>query len=171
MNLIFLAPVLAWIAVTDLLYRRIANRLVLALLLVWGLGTALSVWQGTFPGWQDLVAGATAAGFVLVIGCVLFSLRWVGAGDVKLMAVLCLWFGDQAIVFLMAASLCGGLLALALPLLSALETRFAHGFMQIFFLLRLPDPPQPVALSEHATPGIPYGIAIALGAGIVLYGS
>lgn len=169
---LILLPALSWVVLSDLLYRRIGNRLVLALLVAW-MGVAIWMALSGKPGWQsDIVTGVLVGCAVLVIGYLLFVMRWMGAGDAKLMAVLCLWLGHDAYVFLMATSLAGGVLALGLPLLRHVEKVMA------LFVLRLAGwfphlgLAMPVALSDeamHMRQGIPYGLAIAAGAGIVLW--
>lgn len=152
-----LPPVLLWAAVSDLLYRRIDNRLVVALLVLWVFHVAwMAFGYGRMPSWPEMARGAAAAGIVLVVGYGLFAMRWAGAGDVKLIAVLCLWLGHEVATFLLVTSLAGGLLALAMPLLRRLERAAA----------RLGGP---MPRRTHAMPGIPYGFAVAAGAAFVLF--
>ncbi|MET0268741.1 MAG: prepilin peptidase [Duganella sp.] len=165
-----LLPALLWVVLSDLLYRRIANRLVLALLFLWALHMIWMVRVGYGESaWDDTAPGLLAATLVLVLGYLLFAMRWVGAGDVKLMAVLCLWLGDQSFAFLIITSLCGGMLALALPLLRSMEMVLA--LLVVRLQNMLPGGPWalPMALREQSPHGIPYGLAIAAGAGFALY--
>lgn len=163
---LILPPALLWVVFSDLLYRRIANRLVVTLLSLWALGVIVLLRAGYADTvWNEAGPGLLAAVLVLVLGYLLFAMHWVGAGDVKLMAVLCLWTGDQSFAFLIVTSLCGGMLALALPLLRHLETMLA------LLVVRLPGGPWPVpmALRDQSPPGIPYGLAIAAGAMFALF--
>jgi prepilin peptidase CpaA len=137
---IILLPALLWVVFSDLIYRRIANWLIVALLLLWLLSSGWLAWHGMLT-WSAIGSSLLAAALVLILGYVLFAMRWMGAGDVKLMAVLCLWLGPP--------------LALA--------------FARLTELLGLTSWPRPMALQEHAVPGIPYGIAIALGAAFVMH--
>lgn len=167
--MLILPPVLLWVVLSDLLYRRIANRLVLALLGLWAVHTAWLAWQGSPDlAWGEVGRSALTAAIVLVVGYGLFAMRWVGAGDVKLVAVLCLWLGGEAFAFLVVTSLAGGLLALGMPVLRMVEFAAANSVARLGVLLRKPLP-TPMALRPHALPGIPYGIAIAAGAAFVLF--
>jgi prepilin peptidase CpaA len=167
---LILAPALLWVVVSDLLYRRIANRLLLVLLLLW---LCLVGWQwqqnGLLP-WPALSTGVLTALAVLIAGYLLFTLRWMGAGDVKLMAVLCLWLDQHALTFLMVTTLAGGAMALAMPLLRRFE--HALGLVLAYIQRSLPDPvlPAPLSMRGATVQGIPYGLAIAFGAAFVLWG-
>lgn len=164
-----LSPAMLWVAMSDLLYRRIDNRLVLALLALWLFHLAwLCFLAGPAPAWPEIARSGAAAAVVLVAGYGLFAMRWVGAGDVKLMAVLCLWLGREVAMFLLVASLAGGVLALCMPLLRRMELAVARGVGQLGAWLRLPVP-TPMVLQGHKLPGIPYGIAMAAGAAFVLF--
>lgn len=170
LSTLILAPALAWTMWSDLLYRRIANWLVLLLLTLWACCTAYAIGQaGWVAAGPAASTGLFAAVTVLLAGFGLFAMGWVGAGDVKMMSVLCLWMGDNAFVFVIVASLAGGVLALSLPVLRTLETLLAQLVIRLPRRLRGPTAPLPMALRAEATPGIPYGIAIALGAATVLY--
>ena len=101
------------------------------------------------------VALNVAAGLAaLVIGMVMFALRWVGGGDAKLFAAVSLWLGWVAIpTFVVATALAGGGLAVLL-----LSVRSAP--LRPIVLL---GPSWVVRLAEPGE-GIPYGVAIAIGA-------
>lgn len=166
-----LLPVVLWAALSDLLYRKIHNVLVLVLLLGWLALPALAAlglepWPGmTLP--QVLVQALWSllgAAVVLLVGYGLFVLRRVGAGDVKLMAVLCLWMGyHEQVTFLIVTSLIGGLLALGLPLVELAERLLARPLVLIGRRFPGSGIGSPSILDQGRTPGIPYGIAIALG--------
>ncbi|WP_420995306.1 A24 family peptidase [Cupriavidus sp. 30B13] len=164
-----LPPALLWAVLSDLLYRRIANRLVLALLALWTIHAAWLAFQdGQALAWPELGRSALAAALVLVVGYGLFAMRWVGAGDVKLVAVLCLWLGGDVSMFLLVTSLAGGVLALGMPVLRRVELCVARRVEQLGPWLRRPLA-TPMALRSHSLPGIPYGFAIAAGAAFVLF--
>ncbi|MBT0570738.1 prepilin peptidase [Curvibacter sp. CHRR-16] len=164
---------LAWVMVSDLLYRRISNQVVVALLVLW-MGGAICrfIYSADTALEWGVGRSALVAAAVLVVGFGLFYLRWVGAGDVKLMAVLCLWFGEKAMVFLLATSLVGGLLALALPLLRVVELYLAQAVFSASQMVSVIWPrwhiTPPLALGAHTMRGIPYGVAIGLGGSFVL---
>ncbi|RLM21928.1 peptidase A24 [Brenneria alni] len=166
-----LAGCLLWCIATDLLMRKIANQAVLILLLGWLFFSVIDALQsGAFdmPKLQQALWALPGAAAVLMVGFLLFLTGRLGAGDVKLMSVLCLWVGHgQQIVFVMITALAGGALALSLPLLNTVPTAVAMGIQTTnrMFKSRLPMPP---ALPADLSQGIPYGIAIAFGAAYVL---
>lgn len=99
-----------------------------------------------------LNAGVGAA--ALIIGMIMFALRWIGGGDAKLFAAAALWLGWPAsLEYLAITGLAGGVLTLAL-----LGSRS--------MLLRAYFTSGPAWVSRLATPGgdVPYGVAIAVGA-------
>jgi prepilin peptidase CpaA len=91
---------------------------------------------------------------MLVVGIVMFALRWIGGGDAKLMAAASMWLGLQGLApFVLYTGLAGGALAvLLLAMRSAWVRPFAAG--------------GPQWVDRLATPGgsTPYGVAIAIGA-------
>jgi len=112
-------------------------------------GHSLS-WSET---WPHLLAGAVA----LVAGMALFAAGWVGGGDAKLFAMACLWLGwDSMYEYTLVASLLGGILTIALitvrrfPLPTLLAAQP--------WLVRLAD----------RNSGVPYGVALAMAALVVL---
>lgn len=110
------------------------------------------------PHGPDWLWHAAAFGAVLGAGIVLFTLRLLGGGDVKLMAVTALWLGWEPLPqFLVWVAVCGGVLSLALILLrtAPLQMVYAH-------LGGAPRLLRPKA-------DVPYGIAIAAG-GLVMAG-
>ncbi len=169
-----LIAALIWVVISDLLYRRISNGLVLGLFAVWLAGLVWRACSGETTIWStSLLCGVLTALAVLLVGLGLFVVRWVGAGDVKLMAVLSLWFGDQGLNFLLVTSMVGGVLALALPLLRVFELWLARAVLGFSQALALYWPsllmPVPVVLGGSSPQGIPYGLAIAAGAACMLY--
>jgi prepilin peptidase CpaA len=173
-----LLPALAWACVADLLYRRIHNVLILLLLALWLLAPSAALY-GIGP-WAHMAAeerlerlfhGLSGAGLVLLFGYALFCLKQVGAGDVKLMAVICLWMGPgNQIAFLIITALAGGLLALALPLLAPVENRLAQLWMRAGACCSSLSLRTPVVLTDQRPAGIPYGLAITAGALYTLLG-
>lgn len=100
-----------------------------------------------------LAAGACG----LLIGFALFSTGLIGGGDAKLFASVALWFGfNDLLSFALVASLFGG--ALTLLLLTLRRFPLPHLLANQGWALRLHD--------EKA--GIPYGVALALGAIAIL---
>lgn len=165
-----IVPALLWIVVSDLLYRRIANRVVIALLLLWAGYTGWTfLSDATGARWEETASALLIAAVVLVLGYILFTMRWMGAGDAKLMATLCLWLGEDALTFLMVTALAGGVLALGMPLLRQAERALALVLVRLARWLPQGTLPLPVVLREDAPAGIPYGVAIACGAAFVLW--
>lgn len=89
---------------------------------------------------------------VLIAGMLLFSLRWVGGGDAKLLAAAALWIGyEQLLPFLVIVTIFGGALAL---FLLAYRSVPASALPLPAWALRL----------HSAGESMPDGIAIAAGA-------
>lgn len=96
-----------------------------------------------------------AIGFAaLILGMAMFALRWIGGGDAKLFAAVSLWLGWPAVTtFLAGAAFAGG--GLAVMLISLRSAAFRP--------LVLLGPPWVARLAEPGE-GVPYGVAIAIGA-------
>jgi prepilin peptidase CpaA len=93
----------------------------------------------------------------LVLGFALFATGLIGGGDAKLFAAVLVWFGLKGIVeYALIASLFGG--ALTLGLISLRSVPLPASFTRRRWIARLHD--------QKA--GIPYGVALALGAFAVL---
>ncbi|RQU71172.1 prepilin peptidase [Burkholderia cenocepacia] len=117
-HLFFSGVFLAWtglVAVSDTRFRRISNALVVAGL-IGGFG---AVCAAASPFGISVLQAAVGM-LVGLIGLIpFFLLRVMGAADVKIFAVLGIWCGAHALLWLwVAASLAAGLHALALMLLS-----------------------------------------------------
>jgi prepilin peptidase CpaA len=119
-----LATVLVAACVQDLRRRRIPNRLILvglAAAVVWQALGAEGRWafDADRPGAVGLVGGGAALLAMLVGFFPLYALRIMGAGDVKLLAVVAAFFGASADAWLQlpALALCvlvaGGVLSVA----------------------------------------------------------
>lgn len=122
--MVCLLLVVCW---TDLRYRLISNRVIMALLLV--IIPFSYLMYGTLS-WLPAV-------FCLVIGFVLFLLNVIGAGDVKLLAVLMLAVPSSFAIFFLFLTACAGLLLIIIGWLFYRKT-----------------------IREK---GLPYGIAISTG--------
>ncbi|WP_162820605.1 A24 family peptidase [Microvirga calopogonii] len=95
-----------------------------------------------------------AAFIILVIALIPYSLRAMGAGDVKLIASIALWFGlgEELITFGILFSFYGGLLALAI---------LTYRHMPLPTLVKRWDWATNL---YNPTKGVPYGVAIAAAA-------
>jgi prepilin peptidase CpaA len=147
-RLLLFPALMAFAASSDLLTMTISNRV--SLLLIAGF-FVLAVASGMGP--NEIGLHIAAGAVVLAISFTCFAMGWVGGGDAKVAAATALWFGfGHLLDYLVYASLFGGALTLLLlqfrqwPLPAAL-----HG--------------QPwLARLHNNKSGIPYGIALALGA-------
>jgi prepilin peptidase CpaA len=145
----------------------------LALAAIWDLASY------TIPNWLPLAltaaflafAAATAMPFAaiglhaaaglcaLIVGIGFFAFGWIGGGDAKLFAATALWLGfHDLMTYALVAALFGGALTLGL-----------------LFVRRFPLPARLAAqgwiLRLHGErSGIPYGVALAVGAIVLLPG-
>jgi prepilin peptidase CpaA len=151
-RLLLFPALMAFAAASDLFTMTISNRISLALL---GGFLGLAVLSGM--GLQDILSHAGAGAMVLAIAFACFAMGWVGGGDAKVAAAAALWFGFAHLLdYLVYASLFGG--ALTLLLLQFRQWPLPYSFGGQAWLLKL-----------HAKDsGIPYGIALAIGA-LVIY--
>jgi prepilin peptidase CpaA len=163
---LLLATVLLAAVVSDLRRRRIPNALVL-----YGLLTGLALQAFAPAGAGLLQDGGQGLGPALaggLAGLALFLPMWLlrilGAGDVKLMAVVGVWLGTAAV--LQAALwtlLAGGVLALVMAVASGT-------LRQVLFntVLVLTSHAPPLATQPQAAPGLrlPYAVAIAAGSAV-----
>jgi prepilin peptidase CpaA len=147
-RLLLFPALMAFAAASDLLTMTISNRVSLALAAGF-LALALVSGMGIYDILSHVGAGAT----VLAMAFACFAMGWVGGGDAKLAASAALWFGfGHLLNYLVYASLFGG--ALTLLLLQLRQWPLPYPFAGQAWLIRL-----------HAKEsGIPYGIALAIGA-------
>jgi prepilin peptidase CpaA len=150
-RLLLFPALMAFAAASDLFTMTISNRVSLALIAGF---VALAVLGGM--GLHDILLHFGAGAAVLVVAFTCFAMGWVGGGDAKVAASVALWFGfDHLLNYLLYVSLLGGALTVLLiqfrqwPLPSLLTGQA--------WLNRLHDKQS----------GIPYGIALALGALII----
>jgi prepilin peptidase CpaA len=147
-RLLLFPALMAFAAASDLFTMTISNRVSLALAAGF---LALALLSGM--GFYDIL-GHMGAGFtVLAVAFACFAMGWVGGGDAKIAAAAALWFGfGHLLSYLVYASLFGG--ALTLLLLQFRQWPLPYRFAGQAWLLKL-----------HAKEtGIPYGIALAIGA-------
>jgi prepilin peptidase CpaA len=98
--------------------------------------------------WKMATAGM---GVVFVVGYIIFAMKWMGGGDIKLMTVLSLWVGLRALPdFIFIVALIGGVFAVGVWVIRK----------ALPYLPKKPDSaPLPRILRDNEP--IPYGIAIA----------
>lgn len=149
---------LAIAAASDLASRRIPNVLVLTAGL---LGLAVSAER------HQLLSGVGAALICLCLTVPMWRRGLVGGGDVKLAAAAAAWVRfDHLIAFVLVLALCGGALSLLALMRAAPDARrlVRANATASFVTSRL-------TIARSAGTSIPYGVAIALGAMIVMSGA
>jgi prepilin peptidase CpaA len=148
MRLSLFPALMAFAAASDLLTMTISNRVSLALA-----AGFLVVALASGMGLSDILLHVGAGAAVLTVAFACFAMGWVGGGDAKVAASAALWFGFADLMnYLVYASMFGG--ALTLLLLQFRQWPLPYALAGQTWLLRL-----------HAKEsGIPYGIALALGA-------
>ncbi len=128
-------------AVEDAVRMRISNCISLAILVLWIpafllAGPTMAVWENA------LVFGA-----LLAAGTLLFATGSFGGGDVKFLSTVALWFDFDGAIWLLAyVFIAGGVLAAVI----------------IFIRFFVADRPH-IAMLKRGS-GIPYGVAIGIGA-------
>jgi prepilin peptidase CpaA len=147
-RLLLFPALMAFAAASDLLTMTISNRVSLALMAGF---LVLAVLSGM--GLTDILSHVGAGAAVLAVAFACFAMGWVGGGDAKVAAAAALWFGFGHLMnYLLYASLFGG--ALTLLLIQFRQWPLASPLTGQAWLLKL-----------HAKEsGIPYGIALAIGA-------
>ena len=147
-RLLLFPALMAFAAASDLFTMTISNRVSLALaagFLVLAVASGMAV--------PDILMHLAAGATVLVAAFVCFAFGWIGGGDAKVAAGAALWFGFAHLLnYLVYASLFGGVLTLLL--LQFRQWPLPYALAGQSWLLKL-----------HAKEsGIPYGIALAVGA-------
>jgi prepilin peptidase CpaA len=145
---VFLA-LLAWAAVSDLLWYRIPNLLTGALALLFVLA---ALPQALAQPW---LAHLAVGGAVLVVCFALYLINAMGGGDVKLLAATALWMGPGLILphLVLTAFLGLGLMILLLA------CRYGLKALRRLAPARVGRLPLPTLLEPGRT--VPYGVAIA----------
>ncbi len=127
-------------AAIDIRTFTISNRLVLAVALL----APIYWWSIALPLWPDVAIQIAVAAGVFALLALAFHTGMMGGGDVKLAASLALWFSPiSTLRFLVVMSIAGGVLTLVLLLVHR-------------------------ARKKAGRPEIPYGVAIAIGALVIL---
>ena len=148
-RLLVFPALMAFAAASDLFTMTISNRVSLALVAAFVVLAPL-----TGMGFEQMLLDHFgAAALVLAAGFGCFAMGWMGGGDAKILAAASLWFGFSHLMnYLLYASVFGG--ALTLLLLQFRQWPLPYMLAGQGWLLRL-----------HAKEsGIPYGIALAIGA-------
>jgi prepilin peptidase CpaA len=142
---------MAYAASSDLLTMRIANWLVGAVVLAYGV---LALLVGL--SWSEIGMALAAGAIVLAISFAFFAFGWIGGGDAKLVSATVLWIGFGLMLqYLIYAALLGG--ALTLIILSLRRYPLPSWLARHQWIDRLHNPKS----------GVPYGIALAAAALLV----
>ncbi|GAA0745476.1 MULTISPECIES: prepilin peptidase [Sphingomonas] len=140
--LVALALLLLSAGIEDVRFRTIANAKNAAI----ALAAPLWWWASGLALWPDIALQIGCAAIVFALFIAVFAMGAMGGGDVKLIGALALWLPLAPLLrMLVLMSLLGGALTLAMLLTQRLRGR-SVGAIEV-----------------------PYGVAITLGAGIVLY--
>jgi prepilin peptidase CpaA len=150
--LVAFPALIAYAGASDLVSMTISNRLCLLLVGAFGV-TAVAVGMPLSEvSWH---VGAGLMMLVICFGC--FAAGWIGGGDAKLSAAIALWFGFEPLFdYLLISTVAGGLLTLAiLQYRKSPIPSFASdwGFARML---------------HAANKGVPYGIALAFAALVLL---
>lgn len=147
-RLMLFPALMAFAAASDLFTMTISNRVSLALI---GGFLVLALVGGM--GLHDMLLHLGAGATVLVVAFGCFAMGWVGGGDAKVAAGVALWFGFTHLLdWLVCASLFGGALTILILM-----------FRQVPLPAQLAGQDWLSKLHDRQT-GVPYGIALMLGA-------
>lgn len=157
-TLAVLLLVAAW---HDIKSHRIPNLLVLAgVLLGFFLRARMDGWSGAANGGQGLALG-------LAVLLPFYAMRALGAGDVKLMAMVGVFLGPWGVLgALLATFLAGGVLALAVALRMKAMARLVQNLklMALGSMVRMSEGQAPNVDDLPESVGkLPYAVAIAAG--------
>ena len=144
MYLIFAMLAVVWLDSTRFI---IPNWLVGSLLLLY----PLAVWLS--PASVDWKMAMVAMLAVFAAGYVVFSMKWMGGGDIKLLSAIALWIGFswELLNYIFLVSIAGGIFSLLL----IIGRKWAP-----LLLKSAQEKPLP-RLLQHGAP-VSYGVAIAL---------
>ena len=152
----------------DLVQRRIPNRLLLAALLC-----AFTFHLTAATPWSAATAALSGVGTGLLMFLPLYLLGAMAAGDVKLMATVGAFCGPLLTAEIGLATYCiGGVLAVLIIVASGRVREAAANSGAILRPLLLRARGVPLVSDPKAAPSVgsmPYGVAIALGAFLMLY--
>ena len=156
-----LAALLLVAAWHDIKNHRIPNLLVVAGVLIgFFLRARVDGWSGAADGGQGLALG-------LAVLLPFYVMRMLGAGDVKLMAMVGVFLGPWGVLgALLATFLAGGVLALAVALRARAMTRLVQNLklMALGSALRMSQRQAPNMDDLPESVGkLPYAVAIAAG--------
>ena len=168
MEIVFLSAAAGWAtigAVWDIASRRIPN-----LLSYSGIVAGILLRTGVL-GWRGLasaVAGGAVAGGIFFL---LYLVRGMGAGDVKLMTAVGCITGVPAVFHIMlACAFAGGIMALGIALYRSSARRTLRNVWELlrFHAAHGPQVHPTLNLDNPQAGRLPYAVAIAAGSGYAL---
>jgi prepilin peptidase CpaA len=148
----FLAVLLVSAIYLDWRFRQLPNLLSLLVLLT-AMCTFLIQQEGLSGSFYEVGLRILTAIFLMLAAMPVYHLGGLAAGDIKFIAALSVWFEfEQLNIFLLLMILIGGFLALMI---------IGYNFCVKFFSFHYQG-------NKSAITTVPYGIAISLGAALVL---
>lgn len=159
--LLILLLIAAW---QDIRYYRIPNTLVFSGAVT---GLLLHTLLPQHMGGLGLLTSLAGLGIGLVVLLPLYLLRAMGAGDIKLMAMIGAFVGPASMLIITVyVLLAGGVLALSIVLLRGKLSKLVDN-LKLMFMLRLRGSSTASLSTAKALPQsagkLPYGVAIAAG--------
>lgn len=156
-------PVIVLVAAAaqaDVRTRTIPNALTFPALL---LGLAMHTTLDGFDGLKSSLAGVALAGAILLPG---WRFRWMGAGDVKLMAAVGAWLAwPQALIAVLASLVMGGAISLVVAIRrGVLRQAVSHAAVMAQAAVARVDAP-PVSTGVR----FPFALAVFAGATLALW--
>jgi prepilin peptidase CpaA len=160
-----LVGILAVAVVTDLQTRKIYNWLTFPAMVA---GLVLSTAFGGIWGLESSLIGFFAGSLVFAIG--FFMGGAMGAGDVKLMAVIGLWLGWPAVIAsVLYVTIVGGLVAFISAAYHGTLTKLLKNLYWAVMGLVMPGGSAEVTEQASAAPPMPYAVSIGLGTLLALF--
>lgn len=154
---LFLIAACLYAAVTDFLYYKIPNWIVIALIGVYLIKAAVAIAMGA--PLTDFIIPATSFGIILCVGFILFAVKILGAGDAKLLAACALWMGEINIMqFIVLTLIAGGLIAIIY-----LKLNQGVDFLRNLVLAKIITKLGKASAPPTDKKSVPYAIAIFIG--------
>lgn len=166
------------IGIYDFSFYRIPNLLLMVLLVLFGLTAPFTL------GLNEIISSFITFGAVFLVCLILFLIKIFGAGDAKYFAVIALWMGYPDVVpFVLYTSIVGGGLALIYLIAQDHFSRFSDLTWKFIQKMEVCLPllesiwigsgtgPEKGKREYIKPKTIPYGVAIATGAMIMMISS
>jgi prepilin peptidase CpaA len=163
-EIVLLSAALAWSlagAGWDIASRRIPNKLTYTGIII---GILLRAGLLGWQGFVSAIAGGLLGGFIFFL---LYLVRGMGAGDVKLITAIGCFTGPERILqVILACALAGGVMAVFVMIYRkrALATMRNIGELLLFHASHGPQTHPTLNIDNPQSIRLPYGVAIAAGA-------